>query len=150
MNERLAAARLEKRVDCTNEWLKLLLGEDIEANDDSNEEDAGSAISEDCQEKHSDWDGDEEYEENNNNYNGNEDLLEEEGDEEEQYESEEEDYSKPMLNTDPSDSRKSLHSFNYHHEVAKFGSNRKSYCPFPLWSKYLEWDGKPQWSPDRD
>jgi hypothetical protein len=132
---------LEKRIDYTNEWLKLLLGEDAKVNDDSNEEDVGGAISEDRQEKHSDWDGDEEHEENDSDCNGNEDLLEGEGDEEEWYESEEEDYSKPTLNTDPSDSRNSLHSFDYHHEVAKFESNGESYCPFPLWSKYPEWDG---------
>jgi hypothetical protein len=70
-------------MDLTNKWLKLLLGEDAEANDDSNNKDVGGGTNEDDREKHSDWDGDEDCKEVDSNYDGDEDLLEGEGDEEE-------------------------------------------------------------------
>lgn len=63
-------------MDCTNKWLKLLIGEDAEANDDSNDKDDGSGSSEDNQEKHSDWGGDEDCKEDDSDCNGDEDLLE--------------------------------------------------------------------------
>jgi hypothetical protein len=143
VNECLEIARFETRLDRTNKWLKILLGEDARANDDSNDEDAGGGSSKDDQEKHSDWDGDEEREEDDNDCNGDEDLLEGEGDEEEQYELEEEDRPEPTLNTDPFDSENSLNSFYYHHEQAEFESNEEIYCPSPSWLEYHEWDGEP-------
>jgi hypothetical protein len=72
VNECPGVARFETRLDCTNEWLKIVLGEDVGANDDSNNEDAG----EDDQEKHSDWEGDEDRDEDDSDCNGDEDLFE--------------------------------------------------------------------------
>lgn len=47
-------ARFETRLDRTKKWLKIVLGEDVGANDESNDKDDGGGSSEDDQEKHND------------------------------------------------------------------------------------------------